>query len=88
MDGAFIETAGQWRPGTLIHLVLQRRPDGRIDKGPAGIFGLWSKVVRLEPDGMAVQFLHGRAAERNGFREFLTGLHANNGRDEGNEGRE
>jgi len=81
LGGAFIETEGRWRPGTLIHLVLQRQSKDRT-----AIFGLWSKVVRTEGDGMAVQFLHGRAIKpkRNKFSEFLAGLNSENRGDEGN----
>ncbi|HWQ53139.1 MAG TPA: TadE/TadG family type IV pilus assembly protein [Bryobacteraceae bacterium] len=72
-NGAFIESAEPWRPGTMIHMALepQREGDG-TEEVPT--FGLWARIVRSQPDGMAVQFVFENRSEHRQFLAFLAAL--------------
>jgi hypothetical protein len=72
-NGAFIESAEPWRPGTMLYIALEPEPDGQANAGHLSKFGLWARIVRSEADGMAVQFVFEGRAERKRFLNFLAG---------------
>jgi len=57
-NGAYVETQSAWGVGTVLYLVLDQRESGQPPAGEAGALGLWSRVVRTEPSGMAVEFVN------------------------------
>lgn len=75
-NGAFIEAVEPWRAGTMIHMALEPTPDGQNggEKTLIPAFGLWARIVRFAPDGMAVQFVFENRAERRKFLNFLATL--------------
>ena len=78
LDGAYVEAPDRWHPGTVITLTLQL--DSNISDrdqmtlarpAPCEIRAM---VIRLTPEGFAVEFLFEDGAERAGFERFLKSL--------------
>lgn len=74
LNGAFIESAEPWRPGTMLHLALTPQPKGQGGRDKVPTFGLWAVIASSAPDGMAVRFSFESPAERKKFRQFLATL--------------
>jgi hypothetical protein len=57
-SGAYVETEAAWGVGTVLYLVLDQKESDQPAPGETGALGLWARVVRAEPSGMAVEFVN------------------------------
>jgi hypothetical protein len=72
--GAFIEAPDEWPSGTIVKLIMQAGlPSAQAPPGSGGPspYELHGTVVRLEPNGFAVEFLYRNHQERAAFERFL-----------------
>jgi hypothetical protein len=72
--GAFILTKEDWYLGTIVRLILcsHKMPvEGSTDSRPSQTTALSARVVRKEPDGVAVEFLLPTSLDRAALGEFL-----------------
>ena len=75
--GAYVITDAKWYAGTIINMTLQPRRDYSSNgHGPDDTRVIAGRVIRLEPEGMAVEFLHEDEAHRRDFEAFLAGVHS------------
>jgi hypothetical protein len=77
LTGAYIITAERWCVGTIIRLIIQgqqrtRRADGTI--APVASTCVPARVVRQEPDGVAVDFVFRTKQEQKSFKSFLAAI--------------
>ena len=72
--GAFIITKEDWYVGTIVRLILCcHKTPGERNAGPqpSHTTALSSRVIRREPDGVAVEFLFPTSRDRVALDEFL-----------------
>ncbi|MEO8659235.1 MAG: PilZ domain-containing protein [Bryobacteraceae bacterium] len=72
--GAYIVTKEHWYPGTIVRLILRgyhTSLTGDTESLPYQTTTISSRVIRQDPDGVAVQFLFPTSAEEQGLRAFL-----------------
>jgi hypothetical protein len=77
LTGAYIYTKERWYPGTIIRIVLQGYQTALQDDGttrPAASISIPARVVREEPDGVAVEFAMRDKGEEESLRTFLASI--------------
>lgn len=55
--GAYVEGEVSWTVGTVLYLVLDQAASGQPVPGATDTVGLWARVTRVEPSGMALEFV-------------------------------
>lgn len=77
LDGAWIATAERWYPGTIVSMVLRYDPHylevAQIAGRPDGAMTLRARVLRLDAEGVGVEFVFLKPEERRRFARFLDG---------------
>jgi Flp pilus assembly protein TadG len=80
--GAYIITAEKWYPGTIIRIILQRRPSPRqcdvpaaeAPASPSTSICVPARVIRNGAEGVAVEFAFRNKQEEKDFRDFLAAI--------------
>jgi uncharacterized membrane protein (UPF0127 family) len=73
-DGAFIQTADRWYPGTVIEMALHRRgsPAEMALRNGSGSHRVRVRILQCARDGVEVEFLFRDARDRRLLKRFLS----------------
>jgi hypothetical protein len=74
-SGAFIFADFQWPPGTIVTLTMELTRAAYYRRPPSPVV-LRTRVVRCTPNGLGVQFLLEKEAERQTLANFLKNIPA------------